>query len=127
MQNTIKTAVVDMLLWPSRMVFPILEGDYRDLEFLPTGVLTVTIIEATGLMNTDIVGKSDPFVFAYGEATLFFGTAGSSFNESLHPGSLFRASCDPSQSSLKPFFRIFRACFDTIVSFASSDGGRESK
>jgi hypothetical protein len=63
--NTIKTAVVDMLMWPSRMVFPILEGDYRDLEFLPTGVLTVTLIEASGLMKTDIIGKSDPFVFLY--------------------------------------------------------------
>lgn len=70
MQNTIKTAVVDMLMWPSRMVFPILEGDYRDLEFLPTGVLTVTLIEASGLMKTDIIGKSDPFVFLYGKSPL---------------------------------------------------------
>jgi hypothetical protein len=70
LQNTIKTAVVDMLMWPSRMVFPILEGDYRDLEFLPTGVLTVTLIEASGLMKTDIIGKSDPFVFLYGKSPL---------------------------------------------------------
>jgi hypothetical protein len=52
------------------MVFPILEGDYRDLEFLPTGVLTVTLIEASGLMKTDIIGKSDPFVFLYGKSPL---------------------------------------------------------
>ena len=59
-----------MLLWPSRMVFPIMEGDFRDLEFLPTGVLTVTIIEATGLMKTDIIGNSDPFIFVYGKLCL---------------------------------------------------------
>lgn len=52
------------------MVFPIMDGDFRDLEFLPTGVLTVTIIEATGLMKTDIIGKSDPFIFVYGELCL---------------------------------------------------------
>lgn len=63
--STIKTAITDVFVWPSRYVYPILPGDYSYLELRPTGVLDVSLIEATDLMNTDILGKSDPFALLF--------------------------------------------------------------
>eukprot|EP01018_Ginkgo_biloba_P004012 Gb_36053 [translate_table: standard] len=63
--NTIRTAVIDVLVWPNRYVYPILPGDYSYLDLRPVGVLDVSLIEATDLMNTDILGKSDPFALLF--------------------------------------------------------------
>lgn len=63
--STIRTAVLDVLVWPSRYVYPVLAGDYSYLELRPVGILDVSLIEATDLMNTDILGKSDPFALLF--------------------------------------------------------------
>ncbi|KAH7290432.1 hypothetical protein KP509_30G048300 [Ceratopteris richardii] len=63
--NSIRAAIEDMLVWPSRIVCPVLPGDYSFLELKPVGVLDVSLIRAEGVMNTDILGKSDCFVILY--------------------------------------------------------------
>eukprot|EP00897_Mesotaenium_endlicherianum_P010184 jgi/Mesen1/9194/ME000591S08514 len=63
--NMIKTAVVDMLVWPSRIVIPIAAGDYSYLELRPMGYLDVQLIEAKDVPKTDVIGKTDPFCFLY--------------------------------------------------------------
>lgn len=63
--NSIRTAIEDMLVWPNRMVCPVLPGDFSFLELKPVGILDVTLIKAEGVMNTDILGKSDCFVVLF--------------------------------------------------------------
>ncbi|KAJ7543155.1 hypothetical protein O6H91_09G027300 [Diphasiastrum complanatum] len=60
--NIVKTALMDMLVWPSRMVFPILPGDYSFLEMRSVGQLEVLLVQADKLLNKETFGKSDPFV-----------------------------------------------------------------
>lgn len=61
----IRTSLDDMLVWPSRMIFPMVPGDFSYLELRPVGYLDVTLIEGRDLPKTDLIGKTDPFVFLY--------------------------------------------------------------
>eukprot|EP00245_Coleochaete_scutata_P011543 TRINITY_DN4303_c0_g1_i1.p1 TRINITY_DN4303_c0_g1~~TRINITY_DN4303_c0_g1_i1.p1 ORF type:complete len:576 (-),score=137.84 TRINITY_DN4303_c0_g1_i1:55-1782(-) len=61
----IRTAISDALLWPSRIVIPIKPGDYKNLELQAVGQLDVKLVAAKGLLNTDMLGKSDPFAILY--------------------------------------------------------------
>lgn len=36
-----------------------------DLELKPQGKLSVTVVRANNLINTDLIGKSDPYVVLY--------------------------------------------------------------
>ncbi|KAH9315135.1 hypothetical protein KI387_023762, partial [Taxus chinensis] len=60
-EETIKVAVEDSLMWPVRKVIPILPGDYSDLELRTVGILQVKLVQAKDLLNKDLIGKSDPF------------------------------------------------------------------
>uniref|UniRef100_A0A7N0TZC8 Uncharacterized protein n=1 Tax=Kalanchoe fedtschenkoi TaxID=63787 RepID=A0A7N0TZC8_KALFE len=64
-EETIKDAVEDSITWPVRKIIPILPGDYSDLELKPVGVLEVKLVQAKGLTNKDIIGKSDPYAKLY--------------------------------------------------------------
>ncbi|KAI8569112.1 hypothetical protein RHMOL_Rhmol02G0253600 [Rhododendron molle] len=64
-EETIRDAVEDSITWPVRQIIPILPGDYSDLELKPVGTLDVKLIQAKGLTNKDIVGKSDPFAVLF--------------------------------------------------------------
>ncbi|XP_068344653.1 synaptotagmin-5-like [Pyrus communis] len=64
-EGTIRDAVEDSITWPVRKVFPILPGDYSDLELKPVGMLEVKLVQAKELTNKDVVGKSDPFARLY--------------------------------------------------------------
>ncbi|MCO5559716.1 hypothetical protein L7F22_013317 [Adiantum nelumboides] len=63
--NSIRTAVEDMLVWPNRIICPVIPGDYSFLELKPVGILEVFLLKAEGVMNTDILGKSDCFVILF--------------------------------------------------------------
>nr|GMC65158.1 synaptotagmin-5-like [Ipomoea batatas]GME17825.1 synaptotagmin-5-like [Ipomoea batatas]GME20544.1 synaptotagmin-5-like [Ipomoea batatas] len=64
-EGTIRDAIEDSLMWPVRKVIPILPGDYSDLELKPVGLLEVKLIQAKGLTNKDLIGKSDPYATLY--------------------------------------------------------------
>ncbi|GMY35793.1 synaptotagmin-5-like isoform X2 [Fagus crenata] len=64
-EGTIRNAIEDSIMWPARKVIPILPGDYSDLELKPVGILEVKLVQAKGLTNKDIIGKSDPFAVLY--------------------------------------------------------------
>uniref|UniRef100_A0A1D1XKJ4 Extended synaptotagmin-3 n=1 Tax=Anthurium amnicola TaxID=1678845 RepID=A0A1D1XKJ4_9ARAE len=64
-QETILYAIEDTLTWPVRKVVPIIPGDYSYLELKPVGTLEVKLVQAKGLTNKDIIGKSDPFAVLY--------------------------------------------------------------
>ncbi|XP_002961839.2 synaptotagmin-5 [Selaginella moellendorffii] len=57
----IKTAITDSLLWPVRQIIPIVPGDYSNLELRVVGTLHVKLVQAKDLLNKDLAGKSDPF------------------------------------------------------------------
>lgn len=63
--NSIRTAIEDSLVWPNRIVCPVLPGDYSFLELKPVGILDVSLLRAEEVMNTDLLGKSDCFVILY--------------------------------------------------------------
>ncbi|ONK62792.1 uncharacterized protein A4U43_C07F8190 [Asparagus officinalis] len=63
--DTIHNVIEDFITWPVRKIVLILPGDYSGLELKPVGVLEVKLVQAKGLANKDLVGKSDPFVVAY--------------------------------------------------------------
>nr|GEV19422.1 synaptotagmin-5-like isoform X1 [Tanacetum cinerariifolium] len=65
LESTIHDAVEDSITWPIRKVIPILPGDYSDLELKPMGTLEVKLVQAHGLTNKDLIGKSDPFAKLY--------------------------------------------------------------
>ncbi|KAL4571443.1 hypothetical protein LXL04_018202 [Taraxacum kok-saghyz] len=65
LESTIHDAVEDSITWPVRKVIPILPGDYSDLELKPMGILEVKLVQAHGLTNKDLIGKSDPFAKIY--------------------------------------------------------------
>ncbi|XP_057873546.1 synaptotagmin-5 isoform X2 [Cryptomeria japonica] len=83
--NTIRTAVLDVLVWPNRYVYPVLPGDYSNLELTPVGVLDASLIEATNLMNTDVLGKSDPFALLFVRLKTERIKRSSTKKNSLHP------------------------------------------
>lgn len=64
-EDTIRDAIEDSLLWPVRKVIPIVPGDYSNLELRPIGVLDVKLVEAKDLLNKDLIGKSDPYAVLY--------------------------------------------------------------
>lgn len=64
-EDTIRDAIEDSLTWPVRKIVPIVPGDYSDLELKPVGILEVKLVQAKGLTNKDIIGKSDPFARLY--------------------------------------------------------------
>eukprot|EP00249_Psilotum_nudum_P005353 c18796_g1_i1 orf=488-1900(+) len=63
--NIIWTALTDTLVWPNRIVIPILDGDYSYLQLKPVGQLEVELLEAKELSKQDIFGESDPFILIY--------------------------------------------------------------
>ncbi|XP_058203299.1 synaptotagmin-4-like isoform X1 [Rhododendron vialii] len=64
-EETIRDAIEDSITWPVRQIITILPGDYSDLELKPVGTLDVKLIQAKGLTNKDIVGKSDPYAVLF--------------------------------------------------------------
>ncbi|XP_052209625.1 synaptotagmin-4-like isoform X1 [Diospyros lotus] len=64
-EETIQDAIEDSITWPVRNIIAILPGDYSGLELKPVGTLEVKLIEAKGLTNKDIIGKSDPFAVLF--------------------------------------------------------------
>ncbi|CAL5358919.1 unnamed protein product [Camellia sinensis] len=64
-EDTIRDAIEDSITWPVRQIIPILPGDYSDLELKPVGTLDVKLIQAKGLTNKDIIGKSDPYAVIF--------------------------------------------------------------
>ncbi|KAL3689291.1 hypothetical protein R1sor_015600 [Riccia sorocarpa] len=63
--DSIRMALMDTLVWPCRIVVPVAEGDFSFLDLRPVGHLDVTLVEARDIMKLDVVGKSDPFVMLY--------------------------------------------------------------
>lgn len=63
--NIILTALTDLLVWPNRLVIPILQGDYSYLKLKPVGQLKVELVEAQSVAKADIWGESDPYALIY--------------------------------------------------------------
>eukprot|EP00245_Coleochaete_scutata_P016853 TRINITY_DN804_c1_g1_i2.p1 TRINITY_DN804_c1_g1~~TRINITY_DN804_c1_g1_i2.p1 ORF type:complete len:508 (+),score=139.15 TRINITY_DN804_c1_g1_i2:72-1595(+) len=63
--STIMDTVTDMLVWPHRIIVPLDDGDYSDMELKLTGLLTVKVVRGKGLKNVDVMGKSDPYVIVH--------------------------------------------------------------
>lgn len=59
-QETIKTQVASMYLWPKALEVPIM--DPAKAMKKPVGILHVKVVRAIKLKNKDLMGKSDPFV-----------------------------------------------------------------
>ncbi|KAJ0964202.1 hypothetical protein J5N97_029324 [Dioscorea zingiberensis] len=59
-QETIKTQVGNMYLWPRRLEVPVLDLS-KGLK-KPVGILHVKVIRAHKLKKKDLMGKSDPYV-----------------------------------------------------------------
>ncbi|CAA7397816.1 unnamed protein product [Spirodela intermedia] len=64
-EETIHYAIEDTLIWPARKVVPIIPGDYSYLELKTVGTLEVKLVQARGLTNKDVIGKSDPYAVLY--------------------------------------------------------------
>ncbi|BBN09194.1 hypothetical protein MPTK1_4g17950 [Marchantia polymorpha subsp. ruderalis] len=63
--DSIRSALLDTMVWPCRIVVPIAKGDFSYLDLRPVGELDVTLVEVNDIMKTDVIGKSDPFVMFY--------------------------------------------------------------
>ncbi|MBA0574266.1 hypothetical protein Golob_001493 [Gossypium lobatum] len=64
-EETIRDAMEDSIMWPVRKIIPILPGDYSDLELKPVGTLEVKLVQAKDLASKDMIGKSDPFAVVF--------------------------------------------------------------
>ncbi|KAG7024447.1 Synaptotagmin-4 [Cucurbita argyrosperma subsp. argyrosperma] len=64
-EETIRDAIEGTIMWPVRMIVPIIAGDYSDLEVKPVGTLEVKLVQAKELTNKDIIGKSDPYAVLF--------------------------------------------------------------
>ncbi|CAA6661455.1 unnamed protein product [Spirodela intermedia] len=68
-EETIHYAIEDTLIWPARKVVPIIlviiGGDFYYLELKTVGTLEVKLVQARGLTNKDVIGKSDPYAVLY--------------------------------------------------------------
>ncbi|ESR66345.1 Synaptotagmin-5 [Citrus sinensis] len=64
-EATIHDAIEDSITWPVRKIVPILPGDYSELELKPVGTLEVKLVQAKGLTNKDLIGKSDPYAVLF--------------------------------------------------------------
>jgi hypothetical protein len=83
--SSIRTSLVDSLVWPSRIVVPMMPGDFSFLELHTVGELHVTLIEAKNIKNTDLIGKADPFVVLYVRQTKDKTKRSTSKNNTLKP------------------------------------------
>ncbi|KAH8960904.1 hypothetical protein BDL97_05G022100 [Sphagnum fallax] len=64
--NSIRTALMDSMVWPSRIVLPMIAGDFSFLQMHSVGELDIKLIEGKNLKKTDVImGKTDPFVVMY--------------------------------------------------------------
>ncbi|CAD7701174.1 unnamed protein product [Ostreobium quekettii] len=67
----LKDTLANMLVWPQRMVVPILDeavtGPLDHLQLHSVGLLLVTVVEAEGLPKADTFGSSDPQVDMFTE------------------------------------------------------------
>ncbi|CAI5471707.1 unnamed protein product [Closterium sp. Yama58-4] len=63
--DLIRTAIMDSLVWPVRHVIPIVPGNYEYLQMRTVGVLEVKLVEGRDLVNLSLLGTIDPY------ATLF--------------------------------------------------------
>jgi Ca2+-dependent lipid-binding protein len=65
----LRSTVAQMMLWPRRMVIPVLDNDVTgpldELFLRHKGALQVDVIEAQGLPKMDTLGTADPFVSIY--------------------------------------------------------------
>ncbi|XP_008788435.2 synaptotagmin-2-like isoform X1 [Phoenix dactylifera] len=59
-QETIKTQVANMYLWPKALQVPIMDPSKAFKK--PVGILHVTVVRAYKLKKKDLLGKSDPYV-----------------------------------------------------------------
>uniref|UniRef100_A0A2C9W634 Uncharacterized protein n=2 Tax=Manihot esculenta TaxID=3983 RepID=A0A2C9W634_MANES len=64
-EETIRDAIEDSIMWPVRKIVAIVPGDYSDLEVKPVGTLEVKLVQAKELTNKDVIGKSDPFAVLF--------------------------------------------------------------
>lgn len=75
----IKGLLEDMMVWPNRYVMPWLDesvtGPLDDLYLRPSHCLHIKVISARNLPDTDIIGKSDPFVSLYTRQTRIVKTS----------------------------------------------------
>ncbi|MCO5574464.1 hypothetical protein L7F22_028249 [Adiantum nelumboides] len=63
--NVLLSALMDLLVWPGRVVVPVLQGDYSDLEASCAGYLHVHLLEGRDVANKDVTGRSDPYVVLF--------------------------------------------------------------
>ncbi|KAJ0969943.1 hypothetical protein J5N97_022820 [Dioscorea zingiberensis] len=59
-QETIKTQVANMYLWPRTLEVQIMDPSKAQLK--PVGILLVNVVRAQKLKKKDLMGKSDPYV-----------------------------------------------------------------
>eukprot|EP01018_Ginkgo_biloba_P022878 Gb_07332 [translate_table: standard] len=64
-QNVILTSLMDLLVWPSRLVIPVMPGDFCCLERKPAGQLKVKLLEGRELALKELSGKFDPVILFY--------------------------------------------------------------
>ncbi|CAI5513329.1 unnamed protein product [Closterium sp. Naga37s-1] len=65
LDDLIRTAIMDSLVWPVRHVIPIVPGNYEYLQMRTVGVVEVKLVEGKDLVNLSLLGTIDPY------ATLF--------------------------------------------------------
>ncbi|CAI5467156.1 unnamed protein product [Closterium sp. Yama58-4] len=65
LDDLIRAAIMDSLVWPVRHVIPIVPGNYDYLQMRTVGVLEVKLVEGRDLVNLSLLGTIDPY------ATLF--------------------------------------------------------
>ncbi|CAI5952837.1 unnamed protein product [Closterium sp. NIES-65] len=62
-ETVLRLSIDDSLVWPSRWVYPVVEGDFSFLELIPVGYLDVSQIEAEGLPKTNVLTRAaDPIL-----------------------------------------------------------------
>ncbi|GBG85649.1 hypothetical protein CBR_g40378 [Chara braunii] len=63
--DSIKSAIVDSLVWPARKIIPFMDRDFSYLALLPVGIVNIILIEARDIIQVDVISKSDPFVVMF--------------------------------------------------------------
>lgn len=62
-QYSVKRAIETLIVYPNKMDFPIMEN--FGISPPPVGMLEVKVCRAAGLINSDFLGKSDPYCEIY--------------------------------------------------------------
>lgn len=69
LQTFLKSTLASLMVWPKKLVIPLGSTANLSAEVLkslassaPSGILRVTLIGAKKLSNTELIGKSDPYV-----------------------------------------------------------------